>query len=63
MRTAAKASPAQKLRNEVRDPQTGLVWDWVNGDSALQEVLTRHGFRLKPGVRRRQRPSDVVIAR
>ena len=63
MSAAAKTSPAHKLRNEVRDSQTGLVLGWVDGDRALQEALTRHGFRLRPAVRRRQRLSDVVAAR
>jgi len=63
MSAAPKASPASKLRNEVRDPRTGVVLGWVNGDSALQEALTRHGFRLKLGVRRRQKISDLIVAR
>jgi hypothetical protein len=63
MSTAAQASSAHKLRNEVRDPKTGLVWGWVNGDRALQQALTRHGFRLQPRVRLQQPLRGIVTAR
>jgi hypothetical protein len=63
MSRALQASPvSSKLNHEVRDPRTGLVLGWVNGDKALQQALTRRGFRLRKGVRRQQRTSEIAVA-
>jgi hypothetical protein len=64
MSLAPKSSPvrAKSLRHEVRDPGTGQVVGWINGDRALQQALTRRGFRLVADARGTRRSSGVLFA-
>jgi hypothetical protein len=65
MSQAPKEPPVgnrSSLQHEIRDPRTGQVLGWINGDRALQQALTRRGFRLVTGVRGTRRRNGVLSA-
>jgi hypothetical protein len=62
MSQAPTALPVEaRLLQEVRDPRTGELFGWVNGDRELRQALRRHGFHLVMPHQGRQAGPKLVI--